>query len=258
MASVGIGIRMVTSFRAITSRMRRGERENIIFMKAGYSSPSSTLIPAKSRQSISRTDQHTQGSNTTVHARAVGRQFTSTRVITKDNGKMTKNTATGYSNTSTAQNTTVNGKTTSAQATVHIPTQMVTNTKAIGNKTSNKAWEHIITSTVTFTKVNGEMANQIVKEIISIKVVRLFIKVIGIKVKKKVLVSWLFRIIMGILGIGRIIRKMARVVIFIQMVRNMMVIGLGIRSQVLAPISIKMVICTLAHGRMIGGQGRGR
>lgn len=67
--------------------------------------------------------------------------------------------------------------------------QMVINMKVTGIMIFSKVWELTIIRMVTFIKDNGWKENQMVKEIIFIKVVRQFIRETGHKEKSKDLVS---------------------------------------------------------------------
>lgn len=51
--------------------------------------------------------------------------------------------------------------------------------------TYNKEWAHIFIPTAIYTKVNGRTVSQMEREITFIKVVKLFIRAIGTKVKNK-------------------------------------------------------------------------
>lgn len=145
----------------------------------------------------------------------------------------------------------VNGKMDFAKVMVHIIIQMVTNSKEIGCKTSNKVWVHIIMLMEIFIRDNGKQERPMAKEIIFIKVERLFIREIGKMVRRKDLASLLFRIIMAIPANGKIIRSKVKDLISTPMVRNMMVIGFVIRNQALVLINIRMRMFISGVGRMI-------
>ena len=51
--------------------------------------------------------------------------------------------------------------------------------------TYNKEWAHIFIPTAIYTRANGKMVSQTDREIIFIKVAKLFIRAIGTKLKNK-------------------------------------------------------------------------
>ncbi len=97
---------------------------------------------------------------------------------------------------------------------------------------------------VIFIRVNGKQEKLMVKAIISIKVERLFIRVIGKMVKKKASVSSSFRITMDIRVNGKIIKSKVKDVISTPMERNTMGIGAETRNPAMALINIRMGIFT--------------
>jgi hypothetical protein len=111
---------------------------------------------------------------------------------------------------------------------------------------------------VIFIRVNGRQEKLMVKAIISIKVGRLFIRVIGKMAKKKGLVSLSFRITMDIRVNGKIIKSKVKDVTSTPMDRNTMGIGAEIKNPAMALINIRMVMFTSEGGRMIDDQAKAK
>lgn len=105
-----------------------------------------------------------------------------------------------------------------------------------------------------FIKDNGKTENQTDKEVMFIKVEKLFIKEIGKMEKNKVLDNFQLKKVMDILVNGRITKNKEKDAIFTQINNNMMVNGLVIKNLVMAHINIKMEIYILEDGRMIEDQ----
>lgn len=87
--------------------------------------------------------------------------------------------------------------------------------------TSNKEWEPISIQMEIFIKVSGKTVSQTVKEIIFIKVVRLFIKATGKMEKNKVSDNQSYKIIMAIQGSGKITKNKVKAATYILTDKNM-------------------------------------
>lgn len=155
-----------------------------------------------------------------------------------------------FFNTSMELSMMVSGKMTSGMDLEHIFTQTVISTKGIGTMTFSKVWVRIITQTVTFTKANGKQASQMVKAIISTKVVRPSTRAIGKMERNKGSVNWSFKTIMATQENGKTTKSKETDATFILMDKSIMDNGHVTKSQDKELISTKTAIFSSADGKM--------